>query len=460
MFSCDTMVVNASCSGYGSNILAKNSDRPTGEPQPLCFYAGKEYSKGEVVHTTHLAIPQVERTYSVVGSRPYWIWGFEMGYNEKGVVIGNEAEGSRMDPETENGLLGMDMLRLALERAATAKEAIGVITALLKEYGQKARASALTEKYYENSFIIIDKKECWVLETAGREWVAKQVDTMQGVSNCYSIRQDMDMMSENVENIAKEKRWLAPDEPFDFAKACSGRLVGQPFGVPRYRRLNKLLAQKNVHDFDSLAHILRDHFDDEIISERFGETNGTFMSICMHMRDWGESETSASLLARYDDEIGIVARYAPVQPCLSAYIPVYVVGKLPEKMQNADKLFDENSLWWQVKVLSLLVTVDENAFAVDIRAQLSDLEKLFSKKADAAEAEAKLLIREGKREQANDLLYSVTEECTELLYDFAKSRSEQFADTIKNKGGLYGRQKEAIEKYFEYAQISVLGNIN
>lgn len=453
MFSCDTMVVNASCSRYGSNILAKNSDRPTGEPQPLCFYAGKEYSEGDVVHMTHLAIPQVKKTYSVVGSRPYWIWGFEMGYNEKGVVIGNEAEGSRMEPEAEVGLLGMDMLRLALERGATAQEAICVITGLLTKYGQKANASALTERTYENSFIIMDKNECWILETAGREWVAKQVNTMQGISNCYSIRQDIDMMSENAEKIAKEKRWLAPDEPFDFAKAYSGRLVGQPFGVQRFRRLNKFLAQKDVHDFDSLAHILRDHFDDEIISERFGETTGTFMSICMHMRDWGESETSASLLARYDDEIGVIARYAPVQPCLSAYIPVYMVGKLPEKMQNADKKFDENSLWWQVKRLSLLVTVDEEAFASDVRTKLRELEKQFVQKADGAEREAKQLIKDGNQDAGKVLLYSVTEECTDILYNFAKTESKRLSDIVKNKGGLYGRQKEAIEKYIAYAQI-------
>ena len=43
MQSCDTLVINKSCSVYGQNILAKNSDRPTGEPQPLCFYEGKEY---------------------------------------------------------------------------------------------------------------------------------------------------------------------------------------------------------------------------------------------------------------------------------------------------------------------------------------------------------------------------------------------------------------------------------
>lgn len=455
MFSCDTMLVSSICSRYGKNILAKNSDRPTGEPQPLCFYEGKEYAAGETVQTTHMAIPQVQKTYAVVGSRPYWIWGFEMGYNEKGVVIGNEAEGSRMDAETEDGILGMDLLRLGLERAATAREAIGVITQLLETYGQKANANPLTYRTYENSFLIADKEECWILETAGRQWAAKQVKTMQGISNCYTIRQDADMRSENAEKIAREKRWLAPDEPFDFAKAYSGRLVGQPFGVPRYRRLNKLLAQKDCHDFASVSQILRDHFDDELIAPRFGETAGTFMSICMHMRDWAESETSASLLARYDDTLGIIARYAPVQPCLSAYVPVYMTN-LPEKMQTAGKLFDENSLWWQVKRLSLLVTVDEAAFAPEIREKLRELEAQFTEKAEEAEARAKQLIASGNRKAGEETLASVTEECTELLYSFAKTQSKRLADILKEKGGLYGRQKEAIEKYIAYAQIPLL----
>lgn len=456
MFSCDTMLVSASHSRYKTNILAKNSDRPTGEPQPLCFYEGKEYPDGAMVQTTHMAIPQVSKTYSVVGSRPYWIYGFEMGFNEMGVIIGNEAEGSRMDPEEQDGLLGMDILRLALERAATAREAITVITDLLKKYGQKANANPLTYRTYENTYLIVDKDECWILETAGREWAAKQVKTMQGISNCYSIETDMDLMSENAEKIAKEKRWLAPDEQFNFAKAYTGRLVGQPFGVPRYRRLNKLLAQKDVHDFTSLANILRDHFDDEIISPRFAETCGTFMSICMHMRDFGESETSASLLARYDEKLGIIARYAPVQPCLSAYIPVYMSGKLPEKMQTADKLFDEKSLWWQVKALSLLVTIDEQLFASDIRAKLKELDNQFAQKAEDAEQEAKRLITDGKQDQAKEILFSVTNECTNVLYDFAKTEIKRLAGIINDKGGLYGRQKEAIEKYFDYAQIPVL----
>ncbi len=455
MLSCDTMLVSSACSRYGKNILAKNSDRPTGEPQPLCFYPGKEYPEGATVKTTYVTLPQVRKTYSVVGSRPYWIWGFEMGYNENGVIIGNEAEDSRMEPEASDGMLGMDLLRLALERSVNAREAIEVITSLLKIYGQKANASALTQRTYENTFNIVDKDECWVLETAGREWVAKQIKTMRGVSNCYSIGTDFDMLSENAERIAREKRFLSPDEPFDFAKAYSGRSIRQPLGVPRFRRLNKLLSENEMHDYSSLSAILRDHFEGELIEPRFGATAGTFLSICMHMRDWGEIETSASLLARYDDTVGIIARYAPAQPCLSAYIPVYMVGKLPERMQAAERKFDGSSLWWQVKLLSLLVAVDEDRFASEIREKLSALEAQFADMAEKAEQQAAELILNGKRAEANELLSAVTNECTELLYSLAKAENKRLSGTIKEKGGLYGRQKEVIEKYFEYADIQL-----
>lgn len=453
MFSCDTMAVCAAHSVYGQNVLAKNSDRPTGEPQPLCYYKGKEYGDGATVTMTHLTIPQVKKTYAVVGARPYWLWGFEMGYNEKGLMIGNEAEGSRMEPDEADGLLGMDMLRLALERAATAKEAIQVITGLLKTYGQKAQASALTKRTYENTFIIVDPKEAWVLETAGREWAAQQVKTVQGVSNCYSIGTDMDMVSENAERIAREKRWLAPGAPFDFGKAYTGRLVSQPMGAQRFRRLNKLLARTEVHSFESLAAILRDHYEDELIAPRFGETSGTFMSICMHMRDWGESETAASLLCRYDDELGIIARYAPAQPCISAFIPVYMTGKLPASMQTAKREYDEQTLWWQMKELGLLVTVDEEAFAPTVRAGLQELENTFSQKALEAETEARALIRKGNRESAMALLDDLTEACTQALYRFAREQNRVLRQSIRASGGLYGRQKEAIEAYVEYARI-------
>ena len=169
MLSCDTFVLPAEANFFGSNLMAKNSDRPIGEAQALTWTGGAEHARGETVQCTYISVPQAEKTYGVLGSKPYWIWGYEMGVNEKGVMIGNEAQGSKAaESGCENELLGMDLLRLGLERGATAREAMEVITALLEEYGQNANASRLYDKRYENSFFIADREEIWLLETAGR----------------------------------------------------------------------------------------------------------------------------------------------------------------------------------------------------------------------------------------------------------------------------------------------------
>jgi dipeptidase len=133
-----------------------------------------------------------------------------------------------------------------------------------------------------------------------------------------------------------------------------------------------------------------------------------------------------------------------------------MVGKLPEKLQTADKLFDKDSLWWQMKLLSLLVAVNEQAFAGEIKEKLKEIEVRFTQKAESAEQQAIQLIIEGNQQEAREVLSSVTNECTEILYGFANTESKRLADILQDKGGLYGRQKEVIEKYIAYAQIPML----
>lgn len=61
---------------------------------------------------TYIEIDQVPETYAVVLSRPAWLWGAEMGANEHGVCIGNEAVWGKEEVNKEEALLGMDLVRL------------------------------------------------------------------------------------------------------------------------------------------------------------------------------------------------------------------------------------------------------------------------------------------------------------------------------------------------------------
>ena len=99
---CDTLV---RC--FPERVLfGKNSDREADEPQVLEWHPRKEGLTGSV-KCTWMEIPQVPTTYAVVISRPAWMWGAEMGVNEHGVAIGNEAVFTREAVPRSGGLTGM-----------------------------------------------------------------------------------------------------------------------------------------------------------------------------------------------------------------------------------------------------------------------------------------------------------------------------------------------------------------
>ena len=126
------------------------------------------------VRCTYIEIPQAPRTHAVLLSRPFWIWGAEMGANEHGVVIGNEAVFATLPPGRTRALIGMDLLRLGLERGATAAEAVDVITGLLERHGQGGNCGLRHEHFYDNSFLVADAREAFVIETVGRMWAVER----------------------------------------------------------------------------------------------------------------------------------------------------------------------------------------------------------------------------------------------------------------------------------------------
>lgn len=454
MQSCDTFALGRNFFSEHKNHFAKNSDRPLGEAQPLAFYPGGVHAPGEMLKCTDLTIPQVERTYTVLGSRPYWIWGFEMGLNECGLVIGNEAEGSRCEAEAEEGLLGMDLLRLALERAATAREGVEVIGELLGRYGQNANANLLYDRRYENSYLLMDAQEIWLMETAGREWAARRVEDWAAISNCYSIGETFDLCSPGLEEYARSRRWLHPDEPFHFAKAYTLPAKRQGYSTPRWRRMLKRIAgHGGPLDQQAVKSILRDHFEGEIIEPRWGGSYGCFVSICMHAMTWDVSQTAASLLCSHHEVLGPVSWYAPSLPCCSVYLPVYWTGDVPAAMKTAGGTYCEDSLWWRTERLAMLISVDEERFGPAAREALRALEQTIRGRAAEAEAQACALMEGGNREQAMAVLSGTTQNAVDEMMALVFSLAQNISDEIRDCGGLYGVRKEFLEDYAKRTQM-------
>ncbi|HEY0949009.1 carcinine hydrolase/isopenicillin-N N-acyltransferase family protein, partial [Nocardioides sp.] len=182
---CDTVVFRTD-SGM---VLAKNSDRDPNEAQLWAWTPAADHAAGSRTRTTYVDLPQVTHTHATVVSRPWWMWGAEMGANEHGVAIGNEAVFTKEPTSLEPGLLGMDLLRLALERAASARDAVQVIVALLEKHGQSGPCSIEHRRFtYHNSFLVADREGAVVLETAGRHWAAEDVTgAARSISNGLTI---------------------------------------------------------------------------------------------------------------------------------------------------------------------------------------------------------------------------------------------------------------------------------
>ena len=383
ILSCDTMVALGNSTKNGNTIFAKNSDRPLLESQPLVIYEAEDHEKGEMVNCTYISIPQVSHTYKVLGSKPYWIWGLEHGMNEFNVCIGNEAVWSRESEEKTNGLLGMDLLRLGLERGRTAYESMHIIIDLLETYGQGGNAAVNMEHRYCNAFLLADCNEAWILETCNRRWIAKKVKDVAGISNCYSIETEWDEASSDIKEHAYNEGWISRDVPFNFAKAYTSMNLKLRAALPRKERLNKLLNQaKGNITIDTMRRIQRDHFEGEIIAPRWNPADGIYVSICMHAMMESSSETAASSQIELSDGSNNIWWHAFGLPCISVYAPYSINCKVPKEISVGGKIYSDDSVWWRFEKLQKEIEKDYGTRSSEWR---EDIEKLEAEFIDSVE---------------------------------------------------------------------------
>lgn len=302
---CDTLVTLTD----EGVLFAKNSDRDPNEAQLVQWHpAGR--GSGPLA---------VERADGVLISRPWWLWGAEMGTNEHGVTIGNEAVFTRNVAPAGGELTGMDLLRAALERASDRFVAVDTIVSLLEEHGQGGRASHDHKGFrYDNSFIVADGDGAIVLETAGRQHATEEVTGARSISNGLTIA--------------------------GFAEKHADRLRGRVAECAA-RRARTTATARTATSLTDLMHGLRDHGESGRVAYRLA--NGALSAPCAHAGGLLTStQTTGSWVANVTTRRHFVT--ATSAPCTSLFKPT-PLGPLPlvEPTEEASDVADERFLWWR-----------------------------------------------------------------------------------------------------------------
>ena len=291
---CDTLGVLFD----GHSLFGKNSDRSPNEAQVTEFYPAR-VCKETSLSATYVAIPQARETKAVLLSRPVWMWGAEIGVNEAGVAIGNEAVFTK-GPYGKPALTGMDLLRLALERSESAESAVNTIIELLETYGQGGNCGFDHTFYYDNSFLVIDRDHLFVLETCAKSWVVKSY-RKASISNRLSIGADGDRYGGGA---------------CDFAKVHTDPLYTF-FSGSKLRQGQSGCALETIESPVGMASALRRH--NPSVKNPFAE--GSVSSCCMHYGGAVGDQSTASMIVSLSGGAPTVFLSGTSLPCVSLFKP-------------------------------------------------------------------------------------------------------------------------------------------
>lgn len=331
---CDIQVYKCNNQTY----FAKNSDRHPREAQLVIRIPAVHSKKNSTLQTTHIQIPQTANRFGIVLSKPFWTWGAEMGANDQGIVIGNVAVFTKVHDKTP-GLIGMDLVRLGLERGSSAQHALKIITEHLQKYGQGGACDYYNPNIgYDNSFIIADVKEIWLLETAYRHWVAKRISSCGAVSNYLTIGCDMDLKSKGIEDFAKSMGLWNGKNHFHFARTFRSRIMYWLSNANKRLATNyACLAKLSSRTF---------HLQSMMNNLRFHATNSGNADICRHATSYARNhQTCGSMVSCITADENSHFFTGTSAPCLSIFKPVNFDYNIAFSVLNADACTVRESLW-------------------------------------------------------------------------------------------------------------------
>ncbi len=431
-FPCTNLIVTKGASADGSAFLVYTNDgewlyqlgnQPAADHQPgdsISYKSGRNQVEGK--------IHQVSHTYAVIG--------FQM--NEHQLAVGETTFTGRGELWNHSKYLQYwHLMRLALERAKTAREGVEVITAIVEQYGYGSEGE---------SFSLVDPNEAWILEMIGTGdggegavWVARKIPDgmISAHANMARIGEfplddpENCVYSKNVISFAVEKGYYNPKsgESFlfnevynpsspDRLKYCESRVWSlfrraaptQEFspdyhrGVQRAERYPLWIAPDAKLSLEDVMALVRDHYEGTDYDMTQGLEAGPFGSpnrwrpLTWDNED-GDSYSWERPISTYNtcfsfigqmrawlpDDVGGICWFGVDDTYFTCYVPLFVGNTLvPEAFTKGDiNHFSQESMWWTFNFVSNFANLKYSHMIKDIQTVQQELESEMIRQVDS-----------------------------------------------------------------------------
>jgi len=467
--ACTNFLISKGATKDGSAMITYAADSHTlyGE---LYFWPAADYPDGTLLDVYEWdtgkymgKIPQARHTFQVTGNM-----------NENQVAIGETTYGGRKELQTQKEAI-IDygsLIYIALQRSKTAREAINIMTDLVKNYGYGSEGE---------SFSIGDPNEVWILEMIGKGegqkgavWVAMRIPDgyISGHANQARITHfplndpKNCIYSTDVISFAREKGWFeGKNNEFSFsdtyapvtfggARFCDARIwsgfnkVNKQMGQYENYALGKVTYDENKYatnrmplwikpdsllSLKDVVNLMRDHYEGTALDMTKDPGTGPFgvpyrwrpmewkvdSVSYVHERAISTQQTGFSFIAQcrsyLPNPIGGIIWFGVDDTYMTCYMPVYCgIKQVPNslKVGDGDMLtWSDNSAFWVFNQVSNLCYSRYNDMIIDLKKVQSQLENKFYSFTPVVDQAALTLWNKGEKDLACQFLteYSVNQ---------------------------------------------------
>ena len=507
--ACTNFLISKGATKDGSTMISYAADSHTlyGE---LYFWPAKDYPEGAMLDIYEWdtgkflgKIPQVHHTYQVSGN-----------INENQVAIGETTFGGRPELASQKDAI-VDygsLIYIALQRSKNAREAIVIMTDLVKNFGYASSGE---------SFSIADPNEVWIMEMIGKGdgqkgavWVALRIPDgyISGHANQarithFSLNDPKTCLySTDVISFAREKGWFeGTNSDFSFsdvyapvkfggARFCDARVWSGFNKVSKQMKQYENYAMGNItYDENNFAsnriplwikpdsllslkdviNLMRDHYEGTALDMTKDYGAGPYGSpyrwrpmewkvdsvTYVHERAVSTQQTGFSFVAQcrsnFPNPIGGILWFGLDDTYMTCYMPIYCgIKQVPASLVVGDGdmlTWSDNSAFWIFNQVSNLCYSRYNEMIIELQKVQSQLENKFSIFTPVIDQAALTLWNAGQK----DMAYQFITEYSLNQVDNSVKRWRELGHflLIKYKDGNVMKEKDGSFERNEFGKL-------